>query len=131
MAARRSWIWAVAAVVVTCTVLWLQRPAWSISGHDWIGLPEEGRNAYVAGLADAWNRLYTVQQFATERSRQYRPSQVEETFGVIGKCINERQIPYRALTAMVQTYLEEHPNEAPHDMAVIAFGAMSKHCKVP
>jgi nitrate reductase assembly molybdenum cofactor insertion protein NarJ len=66
---------------------------------------------------------------AKHKSPTYQPSQVEQTYGVLGQCINESRMPYAKVIGALRTFVDEHPEEFTNDMAVVVFRAVTELCR--
>lgn len=108
----------------------LPSAAGAITGTEWLNLSEEAQHAYIAGITDAWNRLFLLGELAQKKSASYHSSDVEAVYRQIGQCISDQKLSYAAVTDIAKTYTRSHPEEHPVDMVAVLYGALSTRCPV-
>jgi hypothetical protein len=102
-----------------CIALIGASPAAGVDGNPWRQLSKDGRGAYVAGVVDAWGMSATV-----DARQGLRPPVV----ATIVKCLDDRDMPYGQVVAIVERHMSATPENWHLPMAAIVHVALIELC---
>ncbi len=91
-------------------------------------MSEQGRQAYVAGVIDAWENVTSVTKELKKKNPSYTSGVVEEMFSPVMTCVHDR-MTYVQATAIVDKYMSQNPEVWHVAMASNVWTAMAATCK--
>ena len=107
----------------------------AMDGAQWKEMSKDAQDAYVMGVVEDW--VHTVQ--LAERSRDVSRERklgldaysiTEELLSKLVKCMTDREMRYSQITAAVEKYLADHPEELKFSMSSHVFIAMAEACQL-
>lgn len=111
-------------VVASFSLLLACLNASALSGNEWKQLSVFQRNAYIWGVADAWQNLAQMEKSAKDQPQ--RSSAV--LFTNVAGCVS-KGMTYGQISAIVEKYMDDHPSEWHYEMASLAWTAVQIACK--
>lgn len=115
---------------IMIAVLWFvlaPTPALAVlDGNQWRGLPDSGREGYVTGVVDTWSEVWSGIKIKTGANPAYAPGAVENTLRSVSECA--QPMTYGRIIAIVDKYMEDHPEAWHHRMASNVLAAIQTSC---
>jgi len=97
-----------------------------LDGTQWRALPESGREAYVTGVVDTWSEISSGIKTKTVANPAYAQGAVETLVHSVSECA--QPMTYGRIIAIVEKYMNDHPEAWQHRMASNVFAAIQASC---
>jgi hypothetical protein len=104
-------------------VLLTARPGMALNGEEWRRLTPPARDAYVAGIVDAWTGFAVVKESLGSRDTGIT------VFSDLVACLQDRAVPPARIFDIVKRYTDDHPGLLGKDMPDIVFAALGRECR--
>ena len=97
-----------------------------LDGNQWRALPESGREAYVTGVVDTWSEVGSGVKTKTVANPAYAPGAIENLLRSVSECA--QPMTYGRIIAIVEKYMNDHPEIWQYRMASNVFAAVQASC---
>lgn len=100
--------------------------SYAYNGNDWQGWNKTSKIIYVGGVADTWKYLaHMLKEYkpVTETDRNL----VANSYLLAHECL-KTGMTYNQITAIVEKWMQDHPELWQNDMSSIVWAAMHESC---
>ncbi len=100
--------------------------AWD--GTTWRSFSEHVRASYVIGVVETWHNITLI--YEREQEVRARPmTATEKHFADLAQCVIKRGMKGAQVVAIVEKYVNDHPDQWNYEMTSIVRLAMYESCK--
>ena len=96
------------------------RPAFAISGNEWLNITKDAQDLYIVGTLSGWKTAELMCKQTKDNCMFIH------TFVYAISCLESA--PFSQYVAVVRNYVKEHPDQGNDDMALTIWMAVGESC---
>ena len=118
----------VARMLIISAVLLSPGLVLALDGTTWRSLDQDVRAVYVWGVVETRGHIRVAYELEQKESARQMTS-TEKHFVDLEQCITKRHMKWAQVVAIVEKYMNDHPDQWNYQMSSIIWSAMDEACK--